>query len=196
MRSYAAFATRYALGSVRLDEIRRELFAQVSKVVDSGLKVTHLDGHQHLHILPGIMEIVIDACLKFSIQCVRIPEENVAGEAVRASWARGAQKHILNQMAAKARNKLAGSGLTSTGYFFGFSSGGDLNERTWRNLVSHLPVGSTEVMSHPGMQDSLLQEATGWNYHWSDELRALCNPELRDDLLKRCIRLVNYGDLV
>lgn len=53
-----AFMKRYFAGAIALDEIRRELDAQIGKVIARGVTVTHLDGHQHLHMVPGIRRVV------------------------------------------------------------------------------------------------------------------------------------------
>ena len=194
-RSHSTFVRRYLLRIVQLNEIRREFFAQVSKIIDSGLKITHMDCHQHLHVLPGIAEIVGDIGRKFDIRHVRIPRENIAIRATRSSWTRNLQMLMLNRLAGKTRNLPAMRGLTSSDYFFGFSCGGNLTEQVWAKLVPLLPSGSTEIMSHPGVNDATLEDATGWNYHWSSELRALCSPELKKSLSDHGVRLINYGDL-
>jgi len=44
--------------SVPLDEIRLEWQAQIALIQSKGIKPTHLDSHQHVHILPGIADVV------------------------------------------------------------------------------------------------------------------------------------------
>ena len=39
-------------GSINYDEVRTEITKQVSKIMESGVNVTHIDGHQHMHVLP------------------------------------------------------------------------------------------------------------------------------------------------
>ena len=43
----------------RLDpeEVERELEAQVRRVTDAGVALTHLDGHHHIHAFPGVAEV-------------------------------------------------------------------------------------------------------------------------------------------
>jgi chitin disaccharide deacetylase len=194
-RSYSKFILKSCLMRMKPDEIRRELFAQVAKVVDSGLKITHLDGHQHLHILPGIVPIVADIGRAFGIRCIRVPKENLTIKAAQPSCTRNLQRLWLNSISTKALDSFAREGLISTDHFFGFSYGGNLNEKIWNELIPILPFGSTEVMSHPGIDNAILSKATGWNYHWADEFRALCRPELKASLNAHGIRLINYGEL-
>src|SRR5262245_60514883 len=39
---------------VSLSDVERELLAQVRKVIRAGISPTHLDGHKHVHVLPGV----------------------------------------------------------------------------------------------------------------------------------------------
>ena len=47
-------------GRVSLAEVRLELDAQIRRVQRAGIAVSHLDGHQHVHVLPGIAGIVAE----------------------------------------------------------------------------------------------------------------------------------------
>ena len=69
---YPQFLLHYLFGDIQLADIRRELTAQVQKVADSGIHITHLDSHQHLHIMPGIMNITLDIARTFGIKAIRI----------------------------------------------------------------------------------------------------------------------------
>ena len=67
------FAVRYLRGKVSLAEVRAELDAQIRRVRDAGIAVSHLDGHQHVHVLPGIAAIVADLAAAHGITAVRYP---------------------------------------------------------------------------------------------------------------------------
>jgi predicted glycoside hydrolase/deacetylase ChbG (UPF0249 family) len=47
-------------GRISLTEARVELEAQLKRVRDAGVVVSHIDGHQHVHVLPGIAAIVAE----------------------------------------------------------------------------------------------------------------------------------------
>jgi predicted glycoside hydrolase/deacetylase ChbG (UPF0249 family) len=50
-RDYLAFTREYLTGRIELQHVETELRRQMQKVVGSGIKITHLDSHQHLHVL-------------------------------------------------------------------------------------------------------------------------------------------------
>ena len=44
-------------------------------IQDAGIQVDHLDGHQHVHILPAVVRAAAEAANAHGIPWVRIPEE-------------------------------------------------------------------------------------------------------------------------
>lgn len=78
----------------RLDpaDVARELGAQIARVREAGVEVSHLDGHKHLHQLPGVASVVARLAREHGIERVRCTRERGAapagaGAAGRASRA-------------------------------------------------------------------------------------------------------------
>ncbi|HEV3485683.1 MAG TPA: ChbG/HpnK family deacetylase, partial [Vicinamibacterales bacterium] len=57
-KKYTSFVPLYLARRIPMGNIERELRAQIEKVLATGLRVTHLNGHQHLHLLPRIFALV------------------------------------------------------------------------------------------------------------------------------------------
>ena len=67
------------------NEIEKEINAQIAVVISSGLKITHLNGHNHIHMLPNIFDIAISLAKKYRIKYFRLPyEAALSKEAIRA----------------------------------------------------------------------------------------------------------------
>jgi len=193
--SYAGFLKRYLLRQVPLEQVRRELEAQVGRIRDLGLKITHLDSHQHLHLLPGIARIVADVARKFDIRCIRVPAEQVKGHQGPTSFTRRLQGRLVFRLAQKRRREFSRQGFRFPDHFFGFSQGGKMLLNDWLKLLPRLPAGASEVMVHPGADTQELRACFGWGYHWGEELQALIHPQLRLLIMQQNIQLINYGDL-
>ncbi len=56
-------------------QLAQEFAAQIEKVRQSGLHVSHLDTHKHLHALPGVREAVFQVARQKGILFVRFPFE-------------------------------------------------------------------------------------------------------------------------
>ena len=72
---YTVFAKRWYAGRIKKAEVVSELQAQLERGLSCGLEITHVDSHQHLHVLPGIADIVLDLCSAFGIKKIRMPQE-------------------------------------------------------------------------------------------------------------------------
>ncbi len=59
-----------------LYEIEQELELQILKIKEKGIKITHIDGHEHIHIIPSINKIVKKLAHKYNIPRIREINEN------------------------------------------------------------------------------------------------------------------------
>lgn len=195
--NYIKFLLKLLTGQISLKEVEIELTAQVKKAVATGLKFTHLDSHQHLHVVPGIIDIVIDLAKRFDIKAVRIPDEpylffgGYNFDPVR-TVARGG----LTFLAGLARQKVKRNGLMTPDSFFGMLAGGNMQEGFLQNIVSALPDGVSEIMVHPATQDEVLNSLYKWNMHWQDELAAVTSQATSDLIAIKNIELLSFGELV
>jgi predicted glycoside hydrolase/deacetylase ChbG (UPF0249 family) len=187
------FIRRYATGNISLMEIRQEFEAQIKRVLDWHIPVSHLDTHQHLHGLPAIRHIVDDLAGKYRIPAVRYPREKLRWYMLRniRMLPRTLQLLALNFFCRLGNTPVP----AHTDHFAGFYFGGYLTRTNLRTLIDNLPPhGSCEMMCHPGLPD-----ASGvyghWNYHWADELDALLDPQLPELLRHNGIHLIGYRDL-
>ena len=72
------FLLRYFLFFFSHDEIQDEFEQQILKLKSKGIKISHIDSHQHIHLLPGIWKIINLLALKHQIPRVRISLERVS----------------------------------------------------------------------------------------------------------------------
>jgi hopanoid biosynthesis associated protein HpnK len=176
---------------VSLREVKIELDAQIRRVRAAGLAVTHLDGHQHVHVLPGVARVVAELAAEHGIAAVRYPAERLRGYMLRDV---GGFKRLAEQAAVALCCAVAPrSGLRHSDDFVGFYFGGRLDEPNLATVLDDLPAGRTiELMCHPGQAD---MRADGWQYDWAAELAALTSPRIRDRLGARGVQLISYREL-
>jgi hopanoid biosynthesis associated protein HpnK len=189
-----ALARRYLLGRIRLDEVRAELAAQIERVLAAGLRPSHLDSHQHTHMLPGIRRVVVELAQRYRIPAMREPVEALRSYMLRtpAGWVRAAQAQVLRLLALRA----ASDPTWHADHFVGFFEGGRLDRVRLRRLLAHLPsMGTCELMCHPGRADPASPYGH-WGYRWHEELEALSDPGLVGLLRERGVRLASYRDCI
>lgn len=190
---------------VDLAQIETELRAQISRVVRSGILPTHLDGHKHVHVLPGVSDIVIRLAWEFSIPSVRCPVEEPPAFSKLVAGGRGGRASMLKQylvgrgvsaFARRFRETLTEAGLHYPEHFYGLSCTGFLDTREIRDIVGRLRQGTSELVCHPGYADAdLAKTGTRLLVEREVETLALCSPSIQRLLKDSGIRLVNYEAL-
>lgn len=188
-----SFIKPYLFREVSLLEVEKELDAQIQRILRHGLPVSHLDSHQHIHMLPGIHRIVRKLARKYSIPAIRYPKESIKRYMfkVPGNFSRIMQLFSLIMFCNISRTH----GTLHPDKFFGFFSGGNLTKEDLVRILENLEDHSTsEVMCHPGMLDR--DNRLGhWNYHWQNELDALTDNDIKNLLSKNNIQLISYADL-
>jgi predicted glycoside hydrolase/deacetylase ChbG (UPF0249 family) len=189
----AEFLQRYVRGVISMAEVERELNAQITRVLDEGLSISHLDGHQHLHALPHIRGIVAALARRYGIGFVRRPRERLRAFMLRdpRRLGRAAATLALRLLCASP----PGWHTRSTDHFVGFYFGGRLDRTNLATLIGVLPhTGTCELMCHPGA-DSSESGHFASDYDRRAECDALCDPDIVRDLRKRDIGLVSFADI-
>ncbi|MBJ6761712.1 ChbG/HpnK family deacetylase [Myxococcaceae bacterium JPH2] len=189
-QSWATFARAWLTGQVQRDELERELSAQVSRARALGVDVDHLDGHQHLHVLPGVRAIV-EALAERERLPLRWPDAMP-----RLGWLRAPGPALKTTvLAVLARTApLASPNLrrVSAGGVF---EAGRLDEPALLAVLDSLPAGDFELGCHPGDGTPHVPEDPAWTYGWEAELAALTSPRVRERLRERDVALSTYRAL-
>jgi predicted glycoside hydrolase/deacetylase ChbG (UPF0249 family) len=190
----SALLAALARGRIRVYE---ELEAQVMRVLDAGLRPTHLDTHKHTHLLPPVLDAVARLGERFGIPFVRRPFDfPMSGSAPGIPWSKLATARGLGLLRGRFQAALARRGCRTTDHFAGFAMTGRFRTAELVALIRELPPGSTEFMCHPGRcGDELRSAPTRLKESREAELEALVAPETREALAEAGVELTNYRAL-
>lgn len=175
----------------------RELKVQLEKILDAGLRITHLDTHKHTHLLPPVLEAVLRLAREFGIRWVRRPFDlplpaSRRGIPAGVRLARRAMRLVEKRMEARLR----AAGCRTPDHFAGFQWTGRFEAADLEALLRTLPEGVTEFMTHPGYCDGdLLAAQTRLKESREAELRALTDPRVRSALETAGVELASYAEL-
>ena len=177
-------AARALTGKLSLPELEAEVAAQIGVLRDAGIRVSHLDGHKHLHQLPIVCAAVANVLPRFGIERVRITR--------LASWRRlrGATTLAREIAARHAARVFARAHLRSplcTVDLRDIVAGDGLSP-----LVTPRPGGSlpVEICCHPGTPAADADKPG--SHRRSDELEYLLSPQFRVVLAASGAALVSY----
>jgi predicted glycoside hydrolase/deacetylase ChbG (UPF0249 family) len=147
--------------------VEPELRAQIERVLATGLRVKHLNGHQHLHQWPRISRIVRRLAREYGIGYVRVVNDR-GGKRRRASMV------MLNVLGNRSRRTI---GVADAGHL------------TAERIIALLDYVSevTELVAHPGLD---VAGYSHWHYEWNRETAALCDPRVREAIAEKNIELI------
>jgi predicted glycoside hydrolase/deacetylase ChbG (UPF0249 family) len=131
-------ADRDALG----EEARSELERQFALLEAAGIRPSYLDGHHHIHLVPGLIERLAPAIRAAGIRRVRLPYD-------RALWL---TKPALAALAWLARGRFGRLGFESRPCFYP-QARHFLDQGALRARIGHQP--EVEVITHPADRDDL-----------------------------------------
>ena len=156
-----AFLGRLLSGRISSSEIEAETSAQIASLQSRGLRLTHLDTHKHTQMFPAVLRPVLRAAKAAGIHAVRNPFEPVWSRRATpgALWKRRAEVRLLRLMEPAFRRIVAEEGFTTTDGALGVLATGTLDAATLTALLSKLPAGTWEVVTHPGYNDGDLAQA-------------------------------------
>ena len=194
---------RRARRGLLLVEVEDEWDAQIQKIIDAGITPTHLDGHKHVHMLPGLFEIAVRLAKRHGIGAIRVSLET---SSLRAALSSGSKQHAgvvmkqgvqargLKLLARDVRAQAEHAGISTADYFCGIAQTGELTREGVVQLVKSLPDGTTELMCHPGYADAALQKTpTRLQNSRQAELQILTDTAIRNLVASLGIRLIDYG---
>ena len=194
---------RRARRGLLLAEVENEWDAQIQKVRDAGISPTHLDGHKHVHMLPGLLEIALKLAKRHDVGAIRVALEASSLRAALSSGSKqnagvvmkqGVQARGLKLLARDAREQAERAGISTADYFCGIAQTGELTREGVEQFVKSLPDGTTELMCHPGYADAALQKSpTRLQDSRQTELQILTDTGIRNLVASMGIRLIDYG---
>ncbi|MCY7344910.1 MAG: ChbG/HpnK family deacetylase [Pyrinomonadaceae bacterium] len=141
---------RYARAPFAVSKaVEAEWRAQIEILLNSGLKISHADSHQHIHAFPPFWNILTKLCREYGISAARQPSEQ---NEIRLRRAAG---FALRQAANVSRTFSPNRNLSLNNHFLGFKRVGIYGETEMVADVRNLKNGVTELCVHPSLDDGI-----------------------------------------
>lgn len=192
--NYVVFMKKYFSGKIALSEIRSELAAQLQKILRTGLTLTHFDSHQHLHHIPGVIEIALDIASAENISAMRAANTKIFDGELN-SFGKFVGRFGLSSLAKFAAYKAHNKNFVTPEHFTGIVAGESVSENFMAKLLDNLQDGTTEVMLHPGTDNTILQDFCQWEHNFEEELAAVTSPKILNLLAEKNISAINFSEL-
>jgi hopanoid biosynthesis associated protein HpnK len=191
-RTSGEFLRRALLARISWDDVEREIAAQIARFQNTGLRLSHVDSHQHLHMFPAVFKIVSRLTHGMGKVWIRYP----AGpwqKSPAARMRRWVQQIGLNLTCLSARALHSSPVPQMPDGMYGFEVGGRLTRSALEHILRKIPDGLYELICHPGEDDADTRKRySHWDYRWVEELEALTAPEALLILKEQGIELTSF----
>lgn len=191
-RSPVRAALRYFFSAPARRQLRLEIEAQFEAFAETGLELSHVDGHQHLHAHPAALPTVVELAVRYGARGIRAPHDPL-WQNLRVDRSRASAKIVVAlghaYLARVCRGVLPGSGLVSCEAVVGSLMSGAMSADYTMRMLDGLHCRAVEVFFHPSEADS--GEALGPN---RGDLDAILDARLKEFIQER-YELTTYAGL-
>jgi len=179
-------------------QLEAEIRAQFQAFRDARLLLDHVNAHNHMHLHPTVLGLILKVGREFGLKAVRVPYEPLL-----PSW-RASGKDFLPRARAwlltapwsrLVQARLRYAGVRANGFVFGLHDSGKMDAELVLRFLRHLPPGVTEMYFHPATRRCAETDRTMPDYHHQREFEALISPTVRDALLASGAQRVAFSDL-
>jgi hopanoid biosynthesis associated protein HpnK len=176
-------------------ELHKEIEAQLCKFMETGLPLSHVDGHLNIHMHPTVFDILLELMPRYGINSFRLSRERLGVDlaiAPRRRFGKLIESFIFSSLAARCIPQLDRRGIGYTIEVKGLLNSGRMTEEYLLRALEILHEGVTEIYFHPGYcPDS---ELSRWmpDYCHGEELAALTSPRVQQKIAQLEIKLRNY----
>ncbi len=173
------------------EQLEREVRAQFEAFRQTGLVLDHVNAHNHMHLHPTLLSVILRVGREYGLRAMRIPDEParaggglpmLAERAVMLPWLRA------------LRFRLRRCSIRSNDSVRGLRDTGAMDVERVLGLLEHIPEGLTEMYFHPATRRSEALDRAMPRYGHEAELRALTDPRVRRAVEAAGIRLTTFSE--
>ncbi len=172
-----------------------EIEAQIRRFAETGLPLSHIDGHLNIHMHPVVFDILLELMPRYGIRSFRLSRERLGVDlalAPRRRLGKAVDAFIFSRLAGRCRPELDRLGIGHAIEVKGLLNSGSMTEEYLLGALDILQDGLTEIYFHPGLHPD--DELRRWMpaYRHEEELAALTSPRVKEKMTRLGIRLRNY----
>jgi predicted glycoside hydrolase/deacetylase ChbG (UPF0249 family) len=175
-------------GQLSPQELEAEITAQIARIHEAGVRISHVDGHKHLHQLPIVRNAVARVLPRFGIERVRVTRLRHLDAARKpATLVREALAWQADRTFRRARLRSPSRVVDLQAIMRPAPAG------RGASLARSGSEGPIEVFCHPGTQRADIEKPGSCARF--EELTFLLSPRFQDLLSANHARMVSYWDV-
>jgi hopanoid biosynthesis associated protein HpnK len=176
-------------------QLYREIEGQIEKFRNTGLPLSHIDGHLNIHMHPVVFEILMELMPRYGISSFRLSRERLVTDlrlAPRRFMGKATDAFIFSRLSSRCIPGLDRLGVTYSTEVKGLLNSGRMTEDYLLSALDELQDGLTEIYFHPGSLPDQEISRRMPDYRHEEELTALTSGRVKEKVRRLGLRLRNY----
>jgi hopanoid biosynthesis associated protein HpnK len=178
-------------------QLAAEIRAQFETFRSTGLELDHVNGHNHMHLHPTVLGLILAIGRDYGLRAVRLPREPL-GPLIASGQAtylrQGPASLGLAPWLALMRARLRRARIRHNDWLFGMARTGQMTESVLLDLIEALPGGVSELYFHPAAGSGEPADPIS-GYDQEGEFRALLSSKVRGAIRRAGFEPVAFRDL-
>lgn len=179
-------------------QLEKEITAQFEAFRRTGLALDHVNAHNHMHLHPTILGLILKIGRRYGMRAVRVPYEPlglVRDVPAGAALTRFATWLFLAPWVAGVRRRLRRAHILHNDFIVGLSDSGRMHTTRVLQLLRRVPNGVTEMYFHPSTSRCPELDRRMPTYQHRSEFDALINPEVMAAVQAGGLQRIAFADL-
>jgi hopanoid biosynthesis associated protein HpnK len=179
-------------------QLEAEIRAQFLAFQETGLLLDHVNAHNHMHLHPTVLGLILKVGREFGLRAMRVPYEPVF-----PSW-RASRRGLVSKLAGWMllypwiqilKVRLRRAGIRCNDFVFGLNDSGHLHQDIFLRLLSCVPQGVTEIYCHPATRRCAELDRAMPDYEHEQEFKALVSPAVREAIAESGFQRIAFSEL-
>ncbi len=178
-------------------QLKDEIRAQFEAFQKTGLRLDHVNAHNHFHLHPTVFDAIIEIGKDYGMNAVRVPDErplHVLINHPKEKITRFAIWLLLKPFILRMKKRLIKNKIKFNANIFGLHHTGHMNLNTLARILPNLKDGLSEIYLHPATKlwddiDPLTKD-----YEFEAEYKALIHPRVKRIIEKFSIELTTFQE--
>ena len=179
-------------------QLEAEIRAQYEAFSRTGLMLDHVNAHNHMHLHPTVLQLLLKVGKDYGLRAVRLPNEPALRSWKAAGSSLGSRMIawvFLSPWMFLMKHMLRRNHIRYNDFLLGMSDSGAMTLDLVLRFVRNLPEGVTEICFHPATHRCAEIDATMPLYRHEEEFSALTSDAMRAALSESDLPTVAFSDL-
>ncbi len=177
-------------------QLEQEIIAQFEAYKATGLRLDHVNAHNHMHLHPTVFDLIIKIGKDYGLTAIRIPNEppleSITG-GTKDKIQRQFRYLFFKPFVSRMKKLCVANNIKHNDIVYGLHDSGHMNIDKLIRILPHIEDGVTEIYMHPATERWDGIESAANEYEFEAEYKALIHARTIRTVEKFDIQLTGFN---